>query len=634
MSASLPQTKYKPVEQWQVDDYMTAIRDYNRPYRSLAVRTGNTLNFAAVTAAIDYNPPYPPWIDVAAGGQDNVFDFEIATYKAQIAALLARRGNMANPSKEMVEILNRPPVPRPPPQTVVQNKPRPAPVPAAGRTPPPVSASETIVQYNARKYQTLYEDGRRMFQSLFPRDNYEAVVANQPPTASDTNYDVQEKFFELYDKLRNIWADVKGDEPFFIMMPRYMTIREGFVGQRQTIEPFKAGRTCAPLTPNQTWFYNYSSARTLDRELMKIDFCGTIPGYEYVAGEDPECITNCYLKVAPAATTMTPIGGSGSGSGSSAPAPPPYVPPTLGSTPNSTQVTVGATMADGITPDPSTTITAGTGPQRIRPTYIGNSVGDVQADAKKYLYRWHSFDQSADIDKVAKQTASYDKNAYAFQMSSKSEFKIADIKAYYDMLTSYNEFWLYKYGWRDQSNRERPYNPPIPVWLDPADEPEDNQYVQSIETYNDKVKSLLRQYTENSPTVRLPEDLQPLPEPPAYPSLLKDLLTNPQKYADAQQGGSAIPPAKNDQSYTLPTAYLVSMLQAARDKLQFPVSTSSSAAAAAGAPLPKCSTGACKKYNDYVPDFVKKYFDEKAAAKQQQRTQSGFLDYAFGRPQL
>ena len=673
MSASLAPTKYnKSVKQWEVDDYMAALTSYNRPYKSIAVRTGNTVAISSATASVEYDPPLPPWIDYDDGGRDNVFAFEIDAYKAQLLALRNRTGNMANPNPNMMEILNRPPVPRPPPQSTVKNEARPAPVPVAGSSPPPASASETITAYNGRMYRDLYEQGRLMFQSLFPNGRYESEVANEPPVSGDDNYAVQEKFFELYDKLREIWAEVKGDEPFFIVMPRYMTVREGFAGltgqhypkpghlsgegfrsqaaypnanlqsaegfinQRQrSVEPFLTGRTCAPMTPNQTWFYNYSSARGTEKDRMKVDFCAGLPGYEYLPGEDPECITNCYLKVAPpTGGTVTPMGGSGS-----AQAPPAYVPPTLGSTPNSTgPPPIGTTMADGITPDSSqtsrtTTITSGGQIQQIRPTYIGQSVANVQADAKQYLYRWHNFDQSADIDKVAKQTASYNKDAYAFQMAKKPEFKIADIKSYYDMLTSYNEFWLYKYGWRDQSNRDRPYNPPIAVWMDPDNEPEDNAYMQTLATYNDKVKNLMRQYAENSPAVRLPDDLQPLPEPPAYPSLLKDLLTNPQKYADAQQGGSAIPPAKNDQSYTLPTAYLVSMLQAARDKLQFPASTSSSAIGGGG-PLPKCPGGACKKYNDYVPDFVKKYFEDQEAKKRQQKTQSGFLDYAFGRPML
>ena len=634
MSASLAPTKYKSVKQWEVDDYMNALNSYNRPYKSIAVRAGNTVAISSATASVEYDPPLPPWIDYNAGGSDNVFDFEINAYRAQLLALRNRTGNMANPSPNMMEILNRPPVPRPPPQSTVKNEARPAPVPVAGSSPPPASASETITAYNGRMYRDLYEQGRLMFQSLFPNDNYAAAVANEPPVTGDTNYMIQEKFFELYDKLRELWAEVKGDEPFFITMPRYMMVRESFRGSH-TVEPFLAGRTCAPMTPNQTWFYNYSSARGAEKDRMKVDFCAGLPGYQYVPGEDPECITNCYLKVAPpTGGTVAPMGGSGS-----AQAPPAYVPPTLGSTPNSTgPPPIGATMADGITPDSSqtsrtTTITSGGQIQQIRPTYIGQSVANVQADAKQYLYRWHNFDQSADIDKVAKQTASYNKDAYAYQMAKKPDFKIADIKSYYDMLTSYNEFWLYKYGWRDQSNRDRPYNPPIAVWMDPDNEPEDNAYMQTLVTYNDKVKNLLRQYAENSPAVRLPDDLQPLPEPPAYPSLLKDLLTNPQKYADAQQGGSAIPPAKNDQSYTLPTAYLVSMLQAARDKLQFPASTSSSAIGGGG-PLPKCPGGACKKYNDYVPDFVKKYFEDQEAKKRQQKTQSGFLDYAFGRPML
>jgi hypothetical protein len=627
MSASLAPTTYKQVDQWQVDDYMTAIQSYNRPYKTIAVRTGNTVAISSATASVEYDPPLPPWIDRAAGGRDNVFDFEVDAYKAQIQALRDRRGNMANPNPAMMEILNRPPVPRPPPQRFVRNTPRPTPTPAAASA-PPLASSETIALYNARMYNTLYEDGRRMYQSLFPTGRYEAEVANEPPIGTDSNYEIQEKFFELYDHLRNIWADMKGDEPFFIVMPRFRAVAEAFRGNK---EGFLSGRTCAPMTPNQTWFYNYSSARATERDRMKVDFCAGLPGYEYIPGDDAECVTNCYLKVAPPAT-LTPASGPGAPATTGATTAQSYIAPTLGSTSTSPPA-VGTTFADGITPNPAlTTITSGAGPNRVRPTYIGTSVANVQTNAKQYNYNWYNFDQSADIDKVAKQTASYNKDAYALEMSKKPEFKTIDIKRYYDMLTSYNEFWLYKYGWRDQSNRDRPYNPPIPVWLDPEDEPTDKEYMQALDTYNDKVKNLLRQYVENAPTVRLPDDLQPLPEPPVYPSLLKDLLTNPQKYADTQQGGSAIPPAKNDQSYTLPTAYLTSMLQAARDKLQFPASTSSSAAA--GGALPKCPGTTCKKYSDYVPDFVKTYFEEQTAKKQQQRTQSGFLDYAFGRPQL
>lgn len=653
-SASYLPTKYKQVAQWQVDDYMAAIDNYNRPYRSLVRRDGNRLLVQNTTVSNNYDPPYPPpWIDVKGGGSDNVFDFELKAYKAQLTALKNRTGNMASPSADMVEILNRPPVPRPPPARglvngvpaqVVQNTPRPS---ASAVTPPPAGSTETISEYNKRLYSVLYEDGRRMFSTLtsykFP---YESAVAFEPPVKEDTNYEVQEKFFELYDHLRQLWADEKGDEPFFIVMPRYKQVVESFrgsatypdVAQRATegfrgstaypnanlrfAEGFLAGRTCAPYSPSMAWFNNYSSAREAQREQMKIDFCAGLAGYEYVAGADSECPTNCYLR--PTSMTITPVSGSGS-----APAPPPYISPGLGST--STTTAPRPTMADGITPAPATTIT-GQAPQWSPPTtYIGDSVENVKTQTKKYLYNWYDFDQTGNIEAVSRETASYGKDAYAYKMSQQAQFKVADISGYYETLTNYNNSWLNKYGWRDTSNKDHPYNPPIPIWLDPEDEPVDKDYMDALATYNDKVKNLLRQYMDNSPTVRLPADFKPLPDPPAYPSLLQDLLLNPNKYADKQQGGSEIPPAQSGASYTIPTAYLQSMLQAARDKLQFTMTTSSSAAPGNPA-LPKCPTGQCKKYSDYVPDFVKKYFDEKTAQSQQKRVQSGFLDYAFSRP--
>jgi hypothetical protein len=643
-SASYPPTKYKQVAQWEVDDYMSAIDNYNRPYRSLVRRNGDRLLVQNTTVSNNYDPPYPPWIDRAGGGSDNVFDYELGAYKAQLTALKNRTGNMANPSADMVEILNRPPVPRPPPARglvngvsaqVVQNTARPSAQPAT--SPPPAGSTETVVEYNARLYRTLYEDGRRMFSTLTSyRFPYESAVAFEPPAQGDTNYAVQEKFFELYDNLRQLWADEKGDEPFFIVMPRYKQVvesfrssaKEGFRGSAK--EGFLAGRTCAPYSPSMAWFNNYSSAREAQREQMKIDFCAGLPGYEFIAGADSECPTNCYLK-ATSTTPVVPAGGS-----APAASPSSYIAPGLGST--STATAPQATMADGITPvptpTPATTITGSAPPWSPPTTYIGNTVQQVKDETKKYLYNWYNFDQTGNIEAVSRQTASYGKDAYAYKMSQQPQFKVADISGYYDMLTTYNNLWLNKYGWRDTSNKDRPYNPPIPIWLDPEDEPDDKDYMDALATYNDKVKNLLRQYMNNSPTVRLPADFNPLPDPPVYPSLLKDLLINPSKYADKQQGGSEIPPAQPDVSYTIPTAYLQSMLQAARDKLQFTMTTSSSAAPGTpgGAPLPKCSNGQCKKYSDYVPDFVKKYFDEKTAQSQQKRVQSGFLDYAFSRP--
>lgn len=656
-SASNRPTTYKKVAQWQVNDYMAAIEQYNRPFKSIVRRAGDTLVVPEGITIPIYDPPYPPWIDVSGGGIDNVFDYQLDAYNTQLQALKDRRGNMSNPTAEMVEILNRPPVPRMPPRqglvsgvmtTIVENTPRPAPAPAA--PPPPAPAAETNAAYNARLYRQLYEDGRRMYSMIFPQGSYEGDVAFEPPTATSNNYETQEAFFELYDKLRELWATVKGDEPFFIVMPRYRLVAEAFRGSRvPTREGFLAGRTCAPYESYLGWFFNNSTVRTTDREQMKIDFCAGMPNHEYIPGEDPDCAINCYLKTAKIVTTGGPrtvaalnavnaggaTGGAtgGAAEGAGVTTSPPS--PALGTPPNTLPPTQNR-MADGKTPDPAPPIaTAGAPPPTTLPsTYIGTSINQVKDDTKKYKYNWFNFDQSADIDTAGRRAASYNKDNYNFEMSKKIQYKVSDIQEYYNNLTAYNDFWLYKYGWRDTSNRDRPYNPPMPIWLDPEDEPVDKVYIETITTYNDKVKNLLRNYTENSPTVRLPDDFRPLPEPPAYPSLLKDLLTNPRKYADKQQGGSEIPVAGEGSSYTIPTAHLLSMLQAARDKLYVAASTSSSAAPGTpgGPPLPKCPGGQCKKYNDYVPDFVRKYFDDQAAKTQQKKVQSGFADYAFSRP--
>jgi hypothetical protein len=607
-AATNPPTRYKTVKSWEVDNYMTALENYNRPFKTLARRVGNEFVVPTPENIPTYNPPMPIWIE--RGSQDNVFVYELNAYKAQLEALAKRTGNMARPGVNMVEIINRPPVPRRPPPSVIVNgapvkvvqnapvePPSPAPVVA---NPPPIPSRETIPDYNKRLYDELYAKGKTMFLSLFPSDKYESSVAFEPPNSSDNNFEVQEKFFELYDHLRQIWADNMGDEAFFIQFPRFKTVAEGF--KMRTKEGFLANRTCAPVNPNQSWLYNYSTARDADREQMKIEFCAGLPDYSYIAGDDPDCPTNCY---------SAPMENGNS------------TPPGLGKT--STNVdNIGNTMADGRTQN--TTIPPPTYP----PTYIGNDTTQIQTDTKKYKYSWYNFDKNGDIEAEGGYSASFNKDSYAVKMSKTDQFKFEDIQEYYKMLTSYNTFWLYKYGWRDQSNRDRPYNPPIPIWLDPEDEPADKEYMQTLTTYNDFVKNKLRQYMENSPTVRLPDDFKPLPEPPAYPSLLKDLLTNPQKYADKQQGGSEIPVAKPGVSYTLPTIHLLSMLQAARDKLQASIPTSSSSAV--GGPLPKCPGGPCKKYSDYVPDFVKKHFEDQAAKTQQKKVQNGFLDYAFSRP--
>lgn len=675
-------TIYKKVARWQVSDYMAALEQYNRPFKSIVRRSGNTLLVSDGMTIPEYAPPYPPWIDTDKGGSDNVFDYQVDAYNTQLQALKARRGNMANPDAAMVEILNRPPVPRMPPANagVIEDTPRPGPTPAA--PPPPPPAAETNAAYNARLYNQLYENGRAMYGMLFPQGRYEGDVPNEPPTAKDNNYETQEKFFELYDKLREIWATVKGDEPFSIVMPRYRLVAEAFQGSqrigegfaglkdqyypkaalrtaegfaspegqlypkptRSVGEGFLAGRTCAPYESYLAWFFGNSTVRNADREQMKIDFCAGMQGYEYIPGDDTDCAINCYLKQATTTTTGTGAATGGTGAATAV--------NTISSSPNPPATSIGSpttttprqnTMADGVTIDRTPPVQVSPAPAPAPPgtpsvnypaTYIGTTIDQVQKDTAKYNYNWFNFDQSKDIDSAGRRAASYNKDSYDFKMSKQSQFKRADIDEYYSMLTTYNDFWLYKYGWRDQSNRDRPYNPPMPIWLDPSDEPADKAYVQSITTYNDKVKNLLRAYMENSPAVRLPDDFRPLPEPPAYPSLLKDLLTNPKKYADKQQGGSEIPDTPEGGTYTIPTAYLLSMLQAARDKLQVVASTSSSAAPGTpgGAPLPKCPGAPCKKYSDYVPDFVKKYFDDQAAQKQTKKIQSGFMDYAFGRP--
>jgi hypothetical protein len=602
---------YKRIPRWQVDDYNTALESYNQPFTQIVGILNAQARLSTSRYTVNYNPPMPPW--VAEGSADNDFIYRIDAYRGQLAkareTVQEINRNMAA-NAHMIKVLNTPPTPMPPESIYVSNEPRP--VPAAPVSVRPVVGPEgRPLSPEEKAYRDMFEEGRVLLRGVGVT-NYEAAVPYNPPVVGDGRRRVDEKFFELRDLLRKLYAERTGFEPANLVFPVSILSREGFAGPgrhiprqpmaaegflvRQHLNPtpakqaegFVSGASipyngklyeCAALTDYQLWkVRTFSEKRAL---------CAGY-GYTYIDGLSTAACP-CYreVRVAP----PVPSGDTGILAAAPAPVPAAGAPPQM-------QIDTGD-YNTSLAPEPETAA----------------------------LYRYNL--SQSDLSYETPRFTGYDGDTYKTHMAAQSTVRVADIRAYYDHLNKYNHWWLRLNGWKTSS-----YNPPRPFWY--ADNSTDSEavaYKRSIAVFNDKVEQKKGLF-ESLAAVNLPADFGQLPAHPVYPNTLHDLLQNPAKYADPARA-SSLPSVSQIQpgaaggsgpqqvvEFQIPVADVSKILTYVAQKPPAP------------APVrPKCgSDSMCTRYKE-PPAMVKKFLEDREKQLKEQRAMNERINsYTMGAP--
>jgi hypothetical protein len=239
-----------------------------------------------------------------------VFVEDIETYNLQIQYILNN-----NTDLRMVDVLNNPPMPAPPPVENIRPDPIAPPVgniinyiPAAVA---PTAAQRQIPGYI--NYFLMYTQGKNY---LVDGQNYSNFVFFDPPTMSDNTYQLQlRKFVRLYDQIRRLHAFNTGSDVFDMQFiaPNYSSSGsiESFVDTPAT-QTDVGGGAGAPISQaykcmninnaQEAWYVN----QILDVQ-GKFDaqraICET-KGLDYDA---TKCgLTNCYMPSDSKFTTAPP----------------------------------------------------------------------------------------------------------------------------------------------------------------------------------------------------------------------------------------------------------------------------------------------------------------------------------------
>ncbi len=584
-----PATLYKRIPRWQVDDYNTALETYNRPFTQIVAVSDGKAGLMSNNYTANYNPPMPPW--VAEGSADNDFIYRIDAYRSQLAKArdTVREINRAMAANaHMIGVLNTPPTPMPPESIYVSNEPRPAPSATASAS-AAVGPDGRPLSPEEKAYRDLFEEGRVLLRGVGVT-NYDAAVPYNPPAVGDGRRRVDEKFFELRDLLRKLYAERTGFEPANLVFPVSILSREGFL-VRQHLNPtpmaaegFVTGASisdngklyeCAPLTDYASW-----QVQTINE---KRQLCADY-GYTYIDGLSTATCP-CYKEV----VVVPPPPTSGPGSTSASP-------------------------------------TAGAPSQiQIETSDYNTSLAPEPGTAGLYNYKLATADLSYEVPRFTGK----DGDSYKTHMAAQSTIRISDIQAYYDYLNKYNHWWLRLNGWKTSS-----YNPPRPFWYaDNSTDPEAVAYKGLITVFNDKVAQMKGRFVSLS-AVNLPADFGQLPARPPYPNTLHDLLTNPAKYADPARA-SSLPSVGQPQpgavggsgpqqavEFQIPVADVSKILTYVAQKTPAPAPT-----------RPKCgSDSMCTKYKE-PPAMVKKFLEDREKQLKEQRAMNERINsYTMGAP--
>jgi hypothetical protein len=556
-------TDYRPVYASVARAYMQQLQQYNQRFRNIArIGANNQVELTEPIQQLFYNPPQPVWIQERK--VDPYFATDIATYNAQI-----QKSDQFIKDLRMVEVLNTPPVPRPPPESILLPDPQPQFVgnaanylPAPGTEPgttltpaPGADPGSTLTAAQAATAAALratpgYDNYRLLFLSgtkYIPQPidsakavGYNTIVRFDPPIAGEKYKQILDRYVRLYDQIRQYQAGIRGSEVFDLpfIAPNYTASGvEAFQGNASRREGFVDPPVTAPTTTNlnrclnvnttqENWYLNQIIDLQGKFDVQR-NLCKT-KGFDY----DP---TKCGLQ----SCLMT----------------------------YSSQNTSDP-------PEPET--------------------------SQRYNFNKLSFSASGFPNRL-------DQTNYAAKLASMESFRVDDIEKYYNFLNDYNFYWVNQDGWRQIDDAKRPYNPPLPPW-------EDKLFVGKVNSFNESAIQILKRFN-NYEQLSLPGDFGALPPIPQYPNALYELLTKPKMFLTplaASSVGQRIDRAPNTVKYDVPVTQLPILYEAAQKRM-------ASATEAEKPTKPKCNTGGagqvCVKYDDDISDAAKLILKEMEGRK-------------------
>ncbi len=388
---------YRPVFASVAREYMQQLQQYNQRFRNIATIVNNRI---VISAPAIYNPPRPVWITERQ--VDPYFETDIITYNQQLLKIEQNSADL-----RMLEVLNNPPTPRPPPDSIILPDPRPQftgnptnylPTPT-GMTDAQLAALRAIPGYD--NYRLMYINGQRFLAPGQGADVYQGIVRYDPPIAGEKYAQVLDRYVRLYDQIRQLHAANSGGEVFDMpfIAPNYtassieaftganarapaMQAREAFT---DTNDQTTVSRCVNVNTTQENWYVNQVVDMQGKFDVQRA-LCKT-KGFDYDAAK---CgIQSCLIKYDSRNTTAPP--------------------------------------------EPET--------------------------SQQYNYNKLTFSASSF-------PARLDQTNYAAKLTSMETFKVDDIEKYYNFLNDYNFYWVNEDGWRQIDNPKRPYNPPMPPWDD------------------------------------------------------------------------------------------------------------------------------------------------------------------------
>ena len=288
------QIQYKPVLKSVAMQYMQQIKEYNQQFKNIAsLGANNQVQLSKPISQLVYNPPRPVWVN----GEDPYFLTDIVTYNNQIQGFERNKNDM-----RMIEILNTPPLPRPPPSIILMPDPEPKLVGNALNYLPTMQNTNNSNANDSNipghdNYRLMYLTGMRYLAPGQTTANYSRVVFFDPPQLGETYEQVIDRYVRLYDQIRQLNAINTGREVFDMpfISPNYtISTIEKFVNSADEEEESTTNidRCVNVNTDQENWYINQIVDIQGKFDVQR-SFCKT-KGFEYDAAK---CgIQSCLIK--------------------------------------------------------------------------------------------------------------------------------------------------------------------------------------------------------------------------------------------------------------------------------------------------------------------------------------------------
>jgi hypothetical protein len=567
---------YRPVFASVAREYMQQLQQYNQRFRNIATIVNNRVT---VTAPAIYNPPQPVWI--REGRVDTYFVTDITTYNQQLLKIGQNSADL-----RMLEVLNNPPMPRPPPDIIILPDPQPQfvgnptnylPTPQ-GMTGAALAALRAIPGHD--NYRLMYVNGQRF---LAPGQNaaiYQGIVRYDPPVAGEKYAQVLDRYVRLYDQIRQLHAANSGGEVFDMpfVAPNYTASGvEAFAGAKargpavQTREAFTSLRDANARGPAVQTREAFTGAKARGPAMQARKQEGFVDADAAAPAANDQTMVDRCVNVNTAQENW-------------------YINQVVDMQ-GKYDVQRALCKTKGFDYDATKC--------GIQSCLVGYNSRNTTAPSEpetsqQYNYNKLTFSASAF-------PARLDQTNYAAKLASKETFKVDDIEKYYNFLNDYNFYWVNEDGWRQIDDTKRPYNPPMPPW-------DDKVFAGKVEAFNESTITKLRRFN-NYEAISLPADFGAVPPLPKYPNALYELLSKPKLFLTplaASTVGQRIDAAPSTVKYEVPVEQLPILYDAAQKRA---AEVAAAELSAGKSNKPACATGSgpnvCVTYDDEVSDATK-----------------------------